>query len=72
MWDSISRFQQIYAESQNINFECPSITFFIFIQQERWKRKLRILDVFRPRLIRSEYLKEVEARGNKFSLNEPT
>ena len=38
---------------------------FKFIEQGRWKRKLRMLDAMRPRLIRSEYIKRVEERGFK-------
>lgn len=36
---------------------------FKFIEQGRLKRKLRMLDAMRPRLIRSEYIKRVEERG---------
>ena len=38
---------------------------FKFIEQGKWKRRLRMLDALRPRLIRSEYVKRVEESGFK-------
>jgi hypothetical protein len=38
---------------------------FKFIEHGQWKRKLRMLDAMRPRLIRSEYIKRVEEMGFK-------